>query len=369
MKIAIDVQTTMGRPTGFGFYVSNLVKNLKNIHSGHKYLLVEPDSEKDFSTPKRFFWDQLTYPIVAKKHGADLLHQPCFSAPFLFKGPIVITIHDLISMLFPENIPFASRMFYSKWMPITYGKATQIITVSQSTKNDVVRLLQIPPEKITVIPLAVEEKYQKSLAKSEIERVKEKYKMKGEYILHVGTLEPRKNLHFLISVFAKLIQDNKNDNLNLVIVGKKGWYFEGLFELVKKEGLENRVTFTGYVDDEDKPAIYQGAKMFAFPSLYEGFGLPPLEAMASGVPVISSNTSSMPEVVGDAGILLNPKDEKDWIEAITLVNTNEPKRKGMTEANKIQIEKFNWEKTAQKTIEIYEKAYSEYYAKTKTPTN
>lgn len=369
MKIAIDVQTTMGKPTGFGFYVSNLVKNLKNIHSGHKYLLVEPDSEKDFSTPKRFFWDQFTYPIVAKKYGAELLHQPCFSAPFLFKGPVVITIHDLISMLFPENIPFASRMFYSKWMPVTYRKATKIITVSQSTKNDVVRLLDIPADKITVIPLAVEDKYQKSIPKIEIEKVKAKYKMVGDYILHVGTLEPRKNLHFLIDAFAKLIQDKKNDNLNLVIVGKKGWYFEGLFDLVKKEGLEERVIFTGYVDDEDKPAIYQGAKMFAFPSLYEGFGLPPLEAMASGVPVISSNTSSMPEVVGGAGILINPKDEKAWIDAITLVNTDESKRKSMINANKIQIEKFNWATTARKTIEIYEKAYNEYYAKTKTSTN
>lgn len=362
MKIAIDVQTTMGKPTGFGFYVSNLVENLKKTQNGHKYLLVEPDSEKDFSTPKRFFWDQLTYPMVAKKHGAELLHQPCFSAPFIFKGPVVITIHDLISMLFPENIPFASRMFYSKWMPITYRKATKIITISQSTKNDIVRLLKIPSEKITVIPLAVEEKYKKAVSKSELEKVKQKYKIKDDYILHVGTLEPRKNLQFLIKIFAKLIQDKKNDNLNLVIVGKKGWYFEGLFELVKKEQLEDRVIFTGYVDDEDKPAIYQGAKIFAFPSLYEGFGLPPLEAMASGVPVISSNTSSMPEVVGDAGILLSPKDEKAWIEALTLVNNDSAKRSSMIEANKKQIQKFAWEKTAQKTIEIYEQAYKEYYA-------
>lgn len=369
MKIAIDVQTTMGRPTGFGFYVSSLVENLKKIQSGHKYLLVEPDSEKDFSTPKRFFWDQLTYPIVAKKHGADLLHQPCFSAPFLFKGPVVITIHDLISMLFPENIPFASRMFYSKWMPITYRKATKIITVSASTKNDIVRILDIPAEKITVIPLAVEDKFKKPLTKSEVESVKDKYQIKSDYILHVGTLEPRKNLHFLISVFAKLIRDEANDNLNLVIVGKKGWYFEGLFELVKESGLKDRVIFTGYVDDEDKPAIYQGAKMFAFPSLYEGFGLPPLEAMASGVPVISSNTSSMPEVIGEAGILIDPKDEKKWIEAITRVNTDEPKRKSMIEANKVQVAKFDWSKTAQKTIDIYEQAYREYYAKTKTPNN
>ena len=369
MKIAIDIQTTLGKPTGFGFYVSNLVDNLKKIKSQHKYLLINPKSEKDFSTPQRFFWDQFTFPKMAKAYGADLLHQPCFSAPFNFRGPVVVTIHDIISILFPENIPFASRMFYSKWMPFSYRRATKIITISESTKRDIIRVLKIPESKITVIPLAVGNEYKKRIPHNKIEKIKKKYNLPQDYIFHVGTLEPRKNLKFLVKIFARSIESEKNKNLNLVIAGKKGWYYEGLFELVKERKLEDKVIFTGYVDDKDKPALYQGAKIFAFPSLYEGFGLPPLEAMASGAPVISSDTSSMPEVVGKAGILLNPNDSKAWIEAITRLNTSDRLRKEMIDKNKIQVEKFSWVRAAEQTIAVYEKAYEEYYGKTKTFDN
>lgn len=360
MKIAIDVQTTLGQPTGFGFYVSNLTKALKKFSAGDEFKLIRPDAERDFSTPQRFYWDQFIYPAKARAVKVDLLHQPCFSAPLLFRGPIVITIHDIISILFPENIPFASRMFYSKWMPFTYHKANQIITISQSTKNDITRVLKIPQEKITVIPLAVDEKFEQPIKLEEVGRVRQKYGLPKEYILHIGTLEPRKNLKFLIDVFNDVIKSEKNVDLNLVITGKKGWYYEGLFERVRELGLEKKVIFTGYVDELDKPAIYKGAKIFAFPSVYEGFGLPPLEAMASGVPVISSDTSSMGEVIGDAGILLPPNDAERWSKAIGRLNNDEGLRKKYIELNKQQIKNFSWERTAHQTVEVYKKAYADY---------
>lgn len=358
MKIALDVQTTLGQPTGFGFYVSNLTENLKNIDQKNQYVLARPQSEVDFSTPQRFIWDQFKFPSIARQNKADLLHQPCFSAPLLFNGPVVVTIHDIISILFPQNIPFASRMFYSKWMPFSYAKAKHIISISESTKRDIMRVLKIPENKITVIHNGYDAKLKKKISEEEITKVRAKYSLPQDYLLHIGTLEPRKNLDFLIDVFCEAIKDKKNANLSLVITGKKGWYFEGLFEKVRKLELEEKVIFTGYIDEGDKGAIYQGAKIFTFPSLYEGFGLPPLEAMACGVPVISSNTSSMPEVIGDAGELISPKNKMAWVEAITRINGDEKLYKQMQSKNATQIEKFDWEKTAQKTIEVYERCVS-----------
>ncbi|MCX6809698.1 MAG: glycosyltransferase family 1 protein [Candidatus Berkelbacteria bacterium] len=365
MKIAIDIQTTLGQPTGFGFYVSNLVRSLKEVSQEDEFVLIGPDTERDFSTPQRFIWDQFQFPAKAKKAQVELLHQPCFSAPIFYKNPVVVTIHDIISLIFPETIPFASRMFYSRWMPLSYRKAQKIIASSQSTKNDLMRMLAIPEEKITVISLAVDSKFANETSKDEVRQVKQKYNLRGDYLLHVGTLEPRKNLDFLIDVFARTISDKKNENLSLVITGKKGWYFEGLFEKVKNLGLENKVIFTGYVDEKDKPAIYKGAKIFTFPSLYEGFGLPPLEAVASQIPVISSSTSSMPEVLGDAGILLSPHDPKAWVSAISKVNSDSDLRQKMIEKNKEQLKKFSWEKTARSTIAVYTQAIEEYKNKKK----
>lgn len=356
MKIAIDVQTTLGQPTGFGFYVSNLTRELKKLAGELDFELIRPASEVDFSTPKRFFWDQVVLPIKAMKKGANLLHQPCFSAPFIFRGATVVTIHDIISILYPANIPFASRMFYSKWMPYSYRTADRIITISESTKADITRVLKIPEEKITVVPLAVDVRFKAKISDSDARAVAKKYGIRSDYILHLGTLEPRKNLDFLIGVFADVLKTGGFENLNLVITGKKGWYYEGLFEKVRKLKLGKRVIFTGYVDEKDKPALYRGATIFAFPSLYEGFGLPPLEAMASGVPTVSSNTSSLPEVVGEAGILLSPTDKEGWSDAIVRVYKNPALQRQMREKNQQQIKKFSWEKTARMTIDVYKKA-------------
>ncbi len=357
MRIAIDTQTTLGQKSGFGFYVKNLTEALAKVDPQNQYVLIRPKSEKDFSTPERLFWDQVSFPRRATKARVDLLHQPCFSAPLFYPGKVVVTCHDLISILFPENLPLASRLFYSKWEPFSYRKASRVIAISYHTKRDIVAFLKIPEEKIRVVPLAASKDFRPVKSKKILERVQKKYHTGPNYLLDVGTLEPRKNLPFLVRAFALAVREGITEKL--VITGKKGWYFEGLFKLVDELELNDKIIFTGYVEEGDLAALYSGAKVFVFPSLYEGFGLPPLEAASCGVPVISSNTSSLPEVVGKAGILLPPKDERLWAKNIVKVLKDVPLAKTLSEMGLRQAKKFSWEETARKTIEVYREMINE----------
>ncbi len=351
MKIAIDTQTTLGQKSGFGFYVKNLVEALAKVDPKNEYVLIYPQTEKDFSTPQRFFWDQLTFPRKAKRAKVDLLHQPCFSAPLFYPGKVVVTCHDLISIFFPENLPLASRLFYSKWEPFSYRKASLIIAISEHTKRDIMALLKIPESKIRVIHLAASKDFKPIKSPQKLKLVQKKYHTGLDYLLDVGTIEPRKNLPFLVRAYALAVRDGLD--AKLVITGKKGWYYQDLFKLVKDLELQERVIFTGYVEEKDLPALYSGARAFVFPSLYEGFGLPPLEGMACGVPVVSSNTSSMPEVIGNAGILISPKDERLWAENMLKITKDRSLARTLSELGLRQAKKFSWEETARKTIEVY----------------
>ncbi|MEK7142593.1 MAG: glycosyltransferase family 1 protein [Patescibacteria group bacterium] len=352
MKIAIDIQTTLGQKSGFGFYVKNLVESLAKVEPRHQYVLIAPMAEKDFSAPKRFWWDQIAFPRRARKTKVDILHQPCFSAPLLYQGKVVVTCHDLISVFFPENLPFFARFFYARWMPFSYRKADLIIADSLHTKKDIISLLKIPASKIRVIHLAVAKDFKPIRSRKTLKQIYKKYHTSEKYLLHVGTIEPRKNLLFLVRAFALAVREGLAENL--VITGKRGWYCEDLFRLVEELNLKSRVIFTGYVDEKDLPALYSGATAFVFPSLYEGFGLPPLEAMACGTPVVSSSTSSLPEVVGRAGILLAPKDERLWAKNLCKMSQDQGLRRTLSALGIRQAKKFTWETTARQTIEVYE---------------
>lgn len=351
MKIGIDIQTTLGQKTGFGFYVDNLVKYLKKIDQKNQYFLFKPQSQEDLSAPQRFIWDQFSVPRYARAAQVDILHQPCFSAPVFYQGKVIVTVHDLIALLYGKDIPFFSRQFFGRWMPFTYNWADKIICDSENTKNDVIKFLRIPENKLTVIYLSSGEEYSQDIKSSQIEAIKKKYKTGQKYLLHTGTLNPRKNLSFLIKVFSQVVKSHPD--YNLVLTGKKGWYFEGLFTLTKQLGLEDKIIFTGYVADEDKPVLYKGAKIFLFPSLYEGFGLPPLEAMNLAVPVVSSNTSSLPEIVGEGGILLSPNDEYAWVRAIKQLLKDSKFAHLYSRKALQQAKNFSWEKCARETINVY----------------
>ncbi len=273
----------------------------------------------------------------------------------MYSGKVVVTCHDLISVFFPENLPLASRLFYSRWMPFCYRKAAMIIADSEHTKKDLMALLKIPEEKIRVVHLAVSRDFRPIKSSKILANVQKKYRTGQKYFLHVGTLEPRKHLEFLVRAFALAVKEGVEENL--VITGKKGWYYDGLFKLVSKLNLKNRIIFTGYVEEKDLPALYSGATALLFPSLYEGFGLPPLEAMACGTPVISSNTSSLPEVVGRAGILLPPKDEALWAKNILKIVRDKALARTLSQLGPRTAAKFTWEETARKTVVVYKEVF------------
>lgn len=357
MRIGIDIQTTLGQKTGFGIYVKNLIEYLTKIDQKNQYFFFKPSADKDLSAPQRLIWDQWQIPQKAKNANIDIFHQPCFSAPIFYRGKVIVTVHDLIALLYGKDIPIFSRQYFGRWMPFTYQFADKIICDSHNTKKDIIKFLRIPEEKLRVIYLSSGSEYQITTSKDDIQKTKKKYGTGEKYLFHAGTLNPRKNLSFLIKVFSEVVKSYPD--YNLVITGKKGWYYEELFTLTRELSLEKKVVFTGYISDQDKPKLYKGASIFLFPSLYEGFGLPPLEAMSLGIPVVSSNTSSLPEVVGDTGILLSPNDELAWVRSIKSILSDKTIQKNLSKMGLEQAKKFSWQRCAEETLNVYEEVYNQ----------
>ena len=281
-------------------------------------------------------------------------HWPTQISPFIRNVNVkkVITIHDLIPVLFQKNLPIE----YKLWGPslkLIKNKIDYIITDSNNTKNDCIKYLKIPEEKIRVIYLAADEKYKvldnKILLQDEL---KKKYNIDIPFILYVGNVESRKNVSLLINSFYKLKKQGIKHKL--VLIGARKFGFNQIQELVTKLNLSDEVIFTGYIPNEDLVKFYNVADVFVFPSLYEGFGLPPLEAMACGCPVITSNTSSLPEVVGDAGIMFDPYDSDALTGEMYKILTNKDLKEELSKNSVARAKMFSWEKAARETWQVYE---------------
>ncbi|MEG6522890.1 glycosyltransferase family 4 protein [Desulfotomaculum sp. 1211_IL3151] len=284
--------------------------------------------------------------------GHDLYHEPNY-VPRAFSGKTVITIHDMSHRLFPQYHPW-KRVLKLKYYERTMRRATKIITVSQNSKNEILDILKVPEEKVAVIYEGALDIYRPlKLSEPLTGEVRELYKLPEQFILYVGTIEPRKNLARLIEAFWMYKQQRKSSGVKLVLAGGKGWLYENIFNRVRELKMEKDVHFTGYVNDEHLPLLYNMALAFVYPSIYEGFGLPPLEAMSCGTPVITSNTSSLPEVVGDAGIRVNPHQTEQLAEAIHKVLDTEAVRAELSQRALLQAAKFSWEKCARETLQIY----------------
>lgn len=362
MKIAIDIsQAIYG--TGVSTYTKNIAENLiklfpedqfilfggslrrkKELQSLAKKLKGEP---RIYPFPPKvmdFIWNSLHIIPIDKFIGeVDVVHTSDWTEP-PSKFPKVTTVHDLIPFIYPQSTTNEIRLAHKKRLAWVLRESNKIIAVSHATKEDLISILKVPESKIVVIPEGVDDRYCPQPLEI-IDSVKRKYKIKGDYIFTLSTIEPRKNQAILIKAFGIVIK--QYPDLQLVIGGKTGWG-----EVLKPvEG----VLMPGYIPDADLPALLSGASVFAFPSLYEGFGLPPLEAMACGTPVVASNSSSLPEVIGEAGILVDPKSVDDLVAGIIKAIENPAKYR---EKGIMQAKKYTWERAAKETYNVYKQAIS-----------
>jgi len=285
-------------------------------------------------------------PLAKAIQDADVLHTPILIVPPRRKTPLVVTVHDLTFALFPQHHNRNTRVVAVSGLRRAVRDADLFLAVSEHTKRDLVRLTGVSPERVRVTPEAADARFAPrkddgTLARLGIDR---------PYALYVGTLEPRKNITVLLHAFAAL----EDKETLLVLAGAKGWMYEQIFSLVTQLGIESRVKMLGYVENDDLPVLYTEAQVFVYPSLFEGFGLPVLEAMQCGAPVITTNVSSLPEVAGDAALLISPDDTAGLAAALTRVLSEPGLREEMRGKSLTQAARFSWQKTAEMTMEAYQ---------------
>ena len=301
--------------------------------------------------PVRIAWEQTVLPVELLREGADLLHALGFVSPAAWRGKTVVTVYDLSFLRFPEVYNRANRFYLSTFTPPSLRRADRVITISEETRRDVIELCGVAPEKVTPILLAADARFQPA-APEAVEAFKRRQGLPERFVLYQGTLQPRKNVETLVRAYALLRRQGSDDH-QLVLAGPRGWQYEPIFELTRQLGLEDSVTFPGFVPDDDLPLWYSSATVFAFPSRYEGFGLPLLEAMACGAPVVSSNASSLPEVVGEAGLLVDPSDVEGLCSALGQLLEDEPLRQALSAAGRVRAGTFSWRRNAAETVQVY----------------
>lgn len=307
-----------------------------------------------FSIPVYSMKEHLLLPLEMKKTGADLFHYPSFNMPLVNPRPSVVTIHDLIYYLDPGACPGKMAHLYARLVfRKVAGSAKRILTVSEYTRKDIVEHLGVHPDKVVVTYPGVDEFYRPERDSASLERVRKRYSIDGDYILYVGNHGVNKNLHRLLKAFAVL---KNRKSAALILAGNKDPRRQDLYNLPSVLGIEDKVRFIGKVPEEDLPALYTMAKVFVFPSLYEGFGLPPLEAMACGTPVVSSTATSLPEVVGDAGVQTDPYDPGAIAGALDKVLSSKALQSELREKGFKRAAQFSWLECAKMTVQVYREA-------------
>ncbi len=283
-----------------------------------------------------------------------LFHATEHLLPRFKQAKTVFTLHDLIFKFYPRYHLPRNWIYLQLAMPLFLRRADAVICVSEHTRRDVQKIYGVPDAKIRVITEGIHPRFKPVTDITVLQRARERYNLPEQYVLALGTIEPRKNLMTLFEAFKALLADGKHADLSVVVGGKQGWLFEETFRAVHERGLTGRVKFIGYVADEDLPAVYTLSRALAFPSVYEGFGLPPLEAMACGVPVLCSNASSMPELVGKAAVLLPPTDADAWAGALQRVLTDRVLGLDLRSRGPKQARQYTWARAALQTREVYE---------------
>lgn len=367
MIIGIDGnEANIAKRVGISEYAYQLLLqfslNKKNIqyviYLKNKPLEDLPKEDKQWQyriVKPRPLWTQIGLPIDLIKHKPvpDVFFTPTHYAPRFSSIPTAIAIMDLSYIHFPELFKKSDLYKLKNWTAYSAKKTKAIFTISKASKSDILKEYPVDKNKVHVTypGVKLEDTMDDTLSFDEL---KNKYALQKEYILFVGTLQPRKNIVRLIESFAKVLENLKNKEQQLVIVGKKGWLFEEIFQAPKKYNVEKNVQFLEFVSNEELCVLYKHATCFVLPSLYEGFGLPVLEAMKNGCPVVTSNVSSLPEAGGDAALYIDPENASDIAEKIQLVLNDKTKRQEMVKKGYEQVKKFSWEKTAKETLAVLE---------------
>ncbi|MDP9212135.1 MAG: glycosyltransferase family 4 protein [bacterium] len=361
-SIAIDTRWLAGLHSGVAKYLVGLIGALPEADPALAYHLFGTELPRRvkgvvhhpfsgyFQWGMENYWHFLRWPSPRTLGpDPDLWHFPNYST-MPTRRPYVTTVYDLAFERYPEYTEAETLKRLRKYLPATIAGAERVLAISEATKQAVIKQYGTPEDKIVVTHLAADKRFSRRLSAADRGKVLRRYKLQDPYFLAVGNLEPRKNLAALFKAYAA--QKGRLD-LRLAIVGGQGWYFDETKRLIGELGITDRVTFLGYVPDPDLPALYQGAEAFVFPSHYEGFGIPILEAMASGTPVVTSNTSSMPEVYGDAALAVDPENTAALSKALVRITDEPTLRKELVAAGRKRVKRFSWQRTAKETAAVY----------------
>jgi glycosyltransferase involved in cell wall biosynthesis len=356
------------RSAGVSRYIAKLLAHLPYVDPTSEYVAFLRDGRlcsppwravvspwATTSPPARIAWEQVCQPLAVRRQRLDLLHAPVNVGPIIVACPLVVTVHDLSFVRYPQMFTRAKRIYLQRFTRWTLARAQAVIADSASTQRDLIELLGAPEERVVVVHAGMDEELAPVTDKEALEAFRRRHDLPREMILFLGTLEPRKNIPTLIEAYGLLYRAGRIAH-TLVIAGGKGWLYDEVYATVERLGLQDAVRFAGYVAAEELPLWYSAADLFCYPSFYEGFGLPPLEAMACGTPVITSGVSSLPEVAGEAALLVDPRSVDEIAQSMVRLMSDPGLRDELRGRGLRRVRQFDWEASAARTLDIYRRA-------------
>ncbi|NTU80748.1 MAG: glycosyltransferase family 4 protein [Chloroflexales bacterium] len=374
MHVAINAHllahTRSFRRAGVSHYIEQVLVHLGQLDHANRYSVyttrgldnralglpsnfrVLPSRLPTINPRVRIPWEQMLAPLLLRRIGADLFHGVLNVIPLACPVPGVVTVHDLAFIRFPQTFRAYNRTYLDFATRLSARRATRILAVSEHTKREVVGILGVPAERVVVTPNAARAHFRPP-EPAALAAFRAAKGLPERFVFYVGTLEPRKNLTTLLEAYAEVA---RRHDVPLLVGGGKGWLYDAVFKRLEELGLRERVRFVGYIEEDELPLWYAAATVFVFPSIYEGFGMPPLEAMACGTPVVTSNSSSLPEVVGEAGLMVSPYDPAAFAEAIDRVLGDADLRHELRARGLARARSFDWRVTAERTLAAYEAA-------------
>jgi glycosyltransferase involved in cell wall biosynthesis len=372
MRVAIDYTPAIYQGAGIGRFVRSLVNALAELDQNTEYVLVYADPPKgsrvelpqapNFSSrripiPDRaltVMWHRLSLPVPVEfvTGRVDVFHSPNFVLAPVWRASTVLTVHDLAFLLRPECADSRLRDYLEKTVPRSVARANFILADSENTRDDLICLLGVPPAKVEVVPGGVDSYFAPVVDQEMLSQMRQRVSGGAPFILNVGVIEPRKNLVRLIEAF-EIVKSRLDLPHKLVLAGKRGWLSDPIYRRARSSPIASEIVFPGYIPDSDLPSLYSAADLFAFPSLYEGFGLPPLEAMACGTPVIVSDSSSLPEVVGDAALMVGAEATEELASAMARAFEDSELRQQMIARGLEQAKQYPWRASAAKMLAVY----------------